>query len=387
MVKSKKKPQEEPSGHLKWFLIGGVGVALIAGLVQTVYMMMVGWQTRIISIGMEDPDQLKQVILGGDPYVIYCSRPNAGVPSVIESASYGLKNLCRFAIMNCSEPFPSGKTIFQRFNIPDVPNDLNVLLCVNGDKPKRIPTDQLASPLIMTNYVKELIEPKVSGIQEMKDFQSLCLNRKHCLVIGTRKRLTSEELKTLQSALVPHRDVRFVTVDIEKFELLINGESDNSVFASVLASADPTLFEKPVLFVRNVTETVERKGKKRILSNMSYRKPLNALALEEIGPFVGNSKQLEVEGEFIGIQTIKLAPAKNKRKKPTQKPSPTKKPKATPAPKRTSDRDFEAAERHVEEQKRRDRERIRKMEAELEAEGTAQQFDIEGEESEIIDLD
>lgn len=199
-----------------------------AGLFQfisTVYAFMVG--NGISYINVKDTPALKTILFSGEPHLVYCvdnQTQNYRLPQFLEdgaarsiSSSIGVKTV----IVNCWEETESGRSIANRFNMRSQPP--LVFLAANGNAPKVVDLTGLKEAEALEKKVKPMLELKTYKIDKLKQWPSLCISRKSCVVVGHK---TGDQRKAALDVLTPlqesHRAVKIVTLDTSFWQLKLD---------------------------------------------------------------------------------------------------------------------------------------------------------------------
>ncbi len=129
---------------------------------------------------------LKNAIFGEQPYLFYCDRNVPGGNSQGSANLQGLPGLFThlntikgndmgFAVVNCSQKLPSGKTLIERFGLKD---NIKPLLWGNAPwllKPIQLLPKHMKDVTTMNKYVDDLLlSPKSIVLKSDKQFHKVC---------------------------------------------------------------------------------------------------------------------------------------------------------------------------------------------------------------------
>lgn len=133
-----------------------------------------------------DDKLLKNAIFGEQPYLFYCDRNVPGGNTAGNNHLQGLPGLFThlntikgndmgFAVVNCSQKLPSGKTLMERFALK---SNIKPLIWGNAPwllKPIQLLPKHMKDVTSMNKYVDELLlSPKSISIKSDKQFHKVC---------------------------------------------------------------------------------------------------------------------------------------------------------------------------------------------------------------------
>jgi len=78
--------------------------------------------SHVQQLSAAQPDALKEVFFGGEPWIVQCSRTGVVSAAFVKAPTY-LGNLTTFALLDCEEPLPSGKSTRERFKLGGAAGD------------------------------------------------------------------------------------------------------------------------------------------------------------------------------------------------------------------------------------------------------------------------
>jgi hypothetical protein len=184
--------------------------------------------TRIAS---DDAAAVRQVFQSGEPWVVWCVNGTLPTPVIAyDAADEAYKSQTpatafKTGIMDCGLPLPSGKSVFDRFNL-DAKNT-HAFVVANGGKPSMLPLAyfqgaKASSKLI--RFVRKRIQVRTHTITSTKFLRDKCANRKWCALVlrdGKKKKTYTAEAATVKRLSHAHRLISFVTVDRAEYETSI----------------------------------------------------------------------------------------------------------------------------------------------------------------------
>jgi len=233
-LESKKKIQKAQYAKAEkasWKKQVGGAVAIVfmcgAGLFQFVMTIMdfiAG--TGITDLDARDTATLKQVLFGGEPWLVYCvnnETVNQRLPKVLEdsaktlSGSLGLKT----GVLKCWDPTESGRSIAQRFKLKLSPPLTFVV--ANANKPRVVNMVGVSKAEDLEKKLKPALKVDVSKISTLKSWSSQCTSRRACVVVGHKWPAQKDAAVTLLRPLLErHRSVKVVTLDTSFWQLKLD---------------------------------------------------------------------------------------------------------------------------------------------------------------------
>ena len=120
-------------------------------------------------------ETLKSVLLGDKPFLFYCHRGGKQeAPPVVFTELNALKGgKVGFALLNCSQVMPSGKSIQDRFGLKKVAGPL-IFAAAPWMKPKQVPPGQMKDVTSLRKYVDAIMAPRAVDIITDKELRSHC---------------------------------------------------------------------------------------------------------------------------------------------------------------------------------------------------------------------
>ena len=123
-----------------------------------------------------DDDKLKEALLGDLPYLFYChrGRQDEAVPTIFSDLSK-MKSATQlgFALVNCSQVMPSGKTVWERFRLK---KDWQPTLFETAPwtKPRQVPPLGLKDVSTLKKFVDVTMGPRGYEVLSDKDLVKFC---------------------------------------------------------------------------------------------------------------------------------------------------------------------------------------------------------------------
>lgn len=182
---------------------GSVVMALLAYLLYRV-----GLPTEVIYSQNKDVDTLKLLLMGEDPGVFYCHRGGRReeVPQVFNELNSELGSYMNFAVLNCSQVLPSGKTIYERFRI-NLNEKPTVFATVPWGKPRQIGPKNLKDLRNFRESVEKVTTARAARVSTNRDFARECSTaamneRETCIVMIRGGKFTTNMVKDIEENLV-----------------------------------------------------------------------------------------------------------------------------------------------------------------------------------------
>ena len=172
-------------------------------------------QRQVELLRAADAAQLKAVFFSGEPWLVQCGTKaeisaaivddGFGAHAVVEKAASALPKDVKVGLLDCHKQLPSGKTTIERFKLDGSISPL-LVLAANGKTvqitPAALTKHGLATSLFpgpraqavaLASYVKAKSEPKVYKATTSQQLSTLCLKRKHCVLVLLDKELSKGE--------------------------------------------------------------------------------------------------------------------------------------------------------------------------------------------------
>lgn len=123
------------------------------------------------------------------------------------------------AVLDCWEPTESGRSVSQRFDLYKKPPLAFVV--ANGNKPRILKWEGVSTAEDVEKKVKPALSLKISRIDTLKKWPSLCTSRKSCIVIGHKNNAQRDYAQGFlgQAVLEKYRATRVVTLDTSFWQL------------------------------------------------------------------------------------------------------------------------------------------------------------------------
>jgi hypothetical protein len=197
------------------------------------------------------------VFRSGQPWIVACADSGQGTPASFFDAARLAQRMRpnlnvpdlsrappppRFGVLECRQPLPSGKSVYERFSLPEPRPDRNVGFTVaNGGAPRSVPLQwfalndheggvgaedatrrkQAAENLL--RYALDATRPfAVAQVASTRALQQQCLDAPRCglvLNLGGGARLANSSQLELNKLAARFRTVRFAVVDAARLRL------------------------------------------------------------------------------------------------------------------------------------------------------------------------
>jgi len=177
----------------------------------------------------KDTATLKQVLFGGDPWLVYCvnnDTVNQRLPKVLEESANTLRSNLGVStgVLKCWDQMESGRSVVERFKLKLSP-PLNFLVA-NGNKPRIVDLVGVSKAEDLEKKLKPALKvdaPKV--VNNLKAWSSSCTSRRSCIVVGHKWPAEKDAaVKILRPLLEKHRAVKVVTLDTTIWQLKLDEE-------------------------------------------------------------------------------------------------------------------------------------------------------------------
>lgn len=181
--------------------------------------------TGVRDLRNADVDSLKQLLLGEDPAVFYCHRGGKAevVPPVYLELHKQLGSQMTFALLNCSQMLPSGKTMWDRFHLK---KDMRPTLFVTSpwSRSKQIPPSNLKDVATLKKYVMNAVSARAAEVSTMKEFSKRCSSAAAsdsdtCITILKGTKYTSAHLNIEENLVKQYPKAKVVSIDAVKHRL------------------------------------------------------------------------------------------------------------------------------------------------------------------------
>lgn len=203
------------------FCICGVG---IFNFVSTVLGFVMG--TGVVQLDISDTVRLKEVLFGGQPWLIYCVNNETAkqrLPKVLEDSLSSLwsSHSLQVGILSCWDRTSSGRSVAQRFKMRQTPP--LAFVTANGNKPRIVGFTGVQRPEDLERKVKPALTLDTHKIDTLKKWPTYCTSRRTCVVVGHRHTAERETaLNVLRPLQTKHRAVKIVTLDTSFWELKLD---------------------------------------------------------------------------------------------------------------------------------------------------------------------
>mmetsp|Transcript_8108 Transcript_8108/g.19896 ORF Transcript_8108/g.19896 Transcript_8108/m.19896 type:complete len:443 (-) Transcript_8108:132-1460(-) len=182
---------------------------------------------------------LQDILFKGDPWVIFCGRKDAqgrvnntydgrsSLTAVKTMDTLAVKANYRFRVglLDCSAPLPSGKNLYERFNLK--PKSAKVTFWVaNGNPPRMIDVRASSEYEIarLANQIANFVTLKVETLTSTKQLHKKCINYKRGCVVLIQKgnSLPAPKEAEVNTILKENRKIRYFKLDITQRQISLN---------------------------------------------------------------------------------------------------------------------------------------------------------------------
>ncbi|KAF4675094.1 hypothetical protein FOL47_008269 [Perkinsus chesapeaki] len=195
-----------------------------AGALSTVFTIYDFFAAGFKHIDIQDSTALRQVLLSGEPALVYCFDKSLKVnkiPPVLKEADRDLRGIASTYTMDCHQPLPdTGKSIYQKYKFSN--NLMPAFVVANGDRPIQLNANSMANSQTVVEFTKANTRPIVRFAKNAKQLDSMCLSRQKCLLIGYRSKFPDAVKKVVREAMKSHRGMRVVALDTAKYRLKLD---------------------------------------------------------------------------------------------------------------------------------------------------------------------
>lgn len=211
---------KSPLAALGVFIAAVLLVAFIPTIL-TVWRSIVG---TMHTLDVTDTVKMKEVLFGGEPWILYCSDKPGEVSSELnEVCGSGIGDTTvSCGKVQCNVPMSSGKTLMDRFKLRDL--HPMVFVAANGDAGHQLSAGYLNKKEHLVAKLKDLTQPKIHGIHSLKMWEKSCVNRKSCVVVAYKRQIPQKFNDAILKALGDNRGIRVASMDRSNWSLKIPSE-------------------------------------------------------------------------------------------------------------------------------------------------------------------
>jgi len=135
---------------------------------------------RVEHLSVLHPEALKEVLFGGEPWLVHCSRTGLLAAAFVKAPTY-LSNVTRFGVLDCEALLPSsGKSMRDRFKLTG-----SLFTAANGNGPRGVPPSALSSAYALSAYTRSAVALPITEITQTQQLSSSCSLRP-CLLFAER---------------------------------------------------------------------------------------------------------------------------------------------------------------------------------------------------------
>eukprot|EP01041_Mallomonas_annulata_P011657 gene11657-24415_t len=226
-VKEKKVSIKPSSPPIVNFLLENYRVLgqITGGLVAVILAYIIWNSSKVAMKNLVnvDNDALSTVLLGKTPYVFFCQRGGKleGIPTVLSELHGVLGSKVGFAIVNCSQILPSGKSMFERFKLKKEWRP-TVFVTSPWSKPMQVLPTSFKDLATLRKSVETVITPKAPDVDNDKQLTKHCSKNSDsetCIVIMRGKRYTKEHAQMEEKLLLTYPYVPVASIKAQNKRL------------------------------------------------------------------------------------------------------------------------------------------------------------------------
>lgn len=209
--------------------------ALVAIMVPVfAYVMYKQSTSAITDLINADQLALKDAIFGDLPHLFYCDRGTAGstaknVPAIFTELNLLKGSKMGFAVLNCSQVLPSGKSIYERFKLKKEWKP-TIWGTAPWSKPLQAGPSALKDVSSLKKFVEDSFTPKGAEIKSDKQLHKFCAFDKAlvsdedavsetCFVLSKGTRFGKSTADLEQRLISAHPKTKFASIDASKLRL------------------------------------------------------------------------------------------------------------------------------------------------------------------------
>jgi len=228
---AKHSAEKANKGNWKKRIGGMVALIVLFGAGMFQFVSTVLWAVRgsgIVSIDVSNTAQVKDILFGGEPWLIYCVNNETSshrLPQILEDSARGLYSSIGLntGVMGCWDKTESGRSVAERFNLNRKP-PLSFVVA-NGNKPRQLNLVGVSQMEDLEKRAKPALELRTYKIDTLKKWPSLCTSRKACIVIGHKQlAFRDHALNLFRPLQKSHRAVKIVTLDTSFWQVKLDDE-------------------------------------------------------------------------------------------------------------------------------------------------------------------
>jgi hypothetical protein len=196
-------------------VVGSVVLALYA-----VLLFKASGDAAPLPLSAADPETLKEVFSGGEPWVVWCSDAAgldlAATHSIIEQAAPLLGGAVRVGVLDCSALLPSGKSTYEKLKLNSTESPV-MFFSANGQKPHQVRAKHAKSVKSLVEYATSKSTPLLRRPTSTAMLQQHCLSAKWCALVLTDGRLSEPYKSDVDELVGRFRNVQFNALDASKY--------------------------------------------------------------------------------------------------------------------------------------------------------------------------
>jgi len=197
------------------------GVPVVVGMGALVLFSMMMPSGEVTQLSINRPDELKDALFGGEPWLVSCYADGDLVASEFKRASTRLKEHgIATGVVDCSSVLPSNKTIYKRLGLKAKEEDLlagkRTFFVGNGRKAVEYDTSQANTENNFVNFARRYAELWLHQPRTAMEMERVCYKKKSCAVVLTNGKPGQNDLKAIKAVSKMNRLLPVVLIDIAK---------------------------------------------------------------------------------------------------------------------------------------------------------------------------
>nr|CEL68907.1 TPA: hypothetical protein BN1204_046400 [Neospora caninum Liverpool] len=205
--------------------IAAVAFVIIAGITQAIYRAYLDLNFGFRNIDVTDTERLKEVMFGGNPWIVLCRWPENKkwkVPEILDNHRQELMKFGSLGSVDCSANLPSGTKFAERFRIP---SSTEAMVITNGKAPRILNVWALKNWENLSSFLQRNTKIEVRSVEENISFTKNCLfpPGSRCIIFARKGGFTPETKHKVIAGTVGKkgktRKLKVVTVDTGKYQV------------------------------------------------------------------------------------------------------------------------------------------------------------------------
>ena len=194
-------------------------------VIVIIYVIYSSMTSQIKNLQNVDVETLKSLFLGEDPAVYYCHRGGKSefIPSVFTDLHKAMGSQVNFALLNCSQTLPSGKTIWDRFKVKKEWRP-SVFVTSPWGLPKQIAPSNMKDLKIFKKTVQDALAARLVEVTSDKTFSRDCSSaaspdNSTCIVVLKGAKFSSSHTAIIENIVKQFPKLKKVEIDSKSHRL------------------------------------------------------------------------------------------------------------------------------------------------------------------------